>query len=251
MAFTTVAWQDSVAGTTAYKQMAAVPDQHVRVAGNLIYVPDLNVLEQYYICGGTIGTGAYLDSPSIRRQNLIDMSPIVAAVNNADCMGFPDMFNTMIPLIAREGLSIQRIESTTTSEVRTAFVFISDGNMNPTQGAIWTIRATATITSILSTWVNGALTLSQALPVGTYQLVGARCFCATGIVFRLVFPGYAWRPGGLCASAIGAKDPLGQRLGGWGVWGQFTELTPPTIELLAGTAAAQSPVVYLDVIKVA
>ena len=249
--FTLVAWQDSVAGTAAYKQMAAVPDQHVRVAGNLIYVPDLNQLVSAYICGGTIGVGAYLDSPSIRRQNLIDIAPIVAALNPANSDGFEPDVSHPIALISREGLAIQRIESTTTSEVRTGFVLLADGPLSNIDGAIWTIRATATITSVISAWVNGALTLTQALPVGTYQLVGARCFCATGVCFRFVFPGYAWRPGGLCASAIGSKDPLGQRFGGWGSWGQFTELTPPTIELLAGTAAAQSPVVYMDVIKVA
>jgi hypothetical protein len=249
--FTMVAWQDNVAGTAAYKQMAAVPDQHVRVAGNLIYVPDLNQLIKGYICGGTIGVGAYFDSPSIRRQNLVDIAPIVAAVNPADANGFEPNVDNPVALIAREGLAVQRIESTTTTEIRTAFALLADGPLTQIDGPIWTVRATATITSVTSAWVNGSLTLSQALPVGTYQLVGARCFTATGVCFRFVFPGGTWRPGGLCATAIGARDPLGQRYGGWGAWGTFTELTPPTIELLAGTAAAQSPVVYMDIIKVA
>lgn len=87
----------------------------------------------------------------------------------------------------------------------------------------------------------------QALYAGTYALIGARCFSATGLFFRM-FPamGSKWRPGGICVQAYDQLDPINQRgfsygspgIGGWGVWLSFFQNVPPQVEFFATAADA-------------
>lgn len=249
--FTVIGFQESLAGSTAYKNLAAVADEHVRISGDYIYIPELNNIVGKVVCGGSIADEGYLASPSLRAFALLDIGQIIAAVNPTS--ENPNVYNpsTPIPLVTDEGLELLLKETTTTSQIRTAAVWLSDGALSPVIGEIHTVQATATITSVVGSWVNGAITFRQTLPAGKYQLVGARCKCATGVAFRFVFVGGIWRPGGLCTTAIQYNDPAYQRFGGLGVWGEFEHFTPPTVEIIAGTAAAQSPELYLDLIKIA
>jgi len=66
------------------------------------------------------------------------------------------------------------------------------------------------------------------------------------VVFRLLFQGSPWRPGGV---VVNDEADIGndlQRQGGMGVWGEFDSRTTPQIEILGVTDSAQ--VVYLDLI---
>src|SRR5207247_1836789 len=100
------------------------------------------------------------------------------------------------------------------------------------KGAIYTIRATAAVALAASTWVNGALTFSQALPYGTYQVVGMRARGANLAAARLVFVGQPFRPGVAGVNALGNVDPFHFRYGNMGVFGQFDSTVPPTVDCL-------------------
>ena len=248
--FTVIGGQESRAGTTGFTPLAGVKDQHVRVDGDTIYIGAMNKLIGAFLAGGTKADEAYLDSPSLRRLCLLDMTPIEAAVNPTANESY--MIHPMSPIAleSNEGVKLYTQESDVDVEIRTGFIVIADDALAPVAGEMFTIQANATITSIVGTWVNSALTFRQTLPVGKYKLVGARCKAETGVAFRFVPIGESFRPGGLCVNAVGSKDPYVQRYGGMGEWCEFDQLTPPTVELLAGTAAAQNPEFYLDLIKV-
>lgn len=250
MKFTTVGWGESLAGTTAYKGTAALLDETVTVSGDIIYCPSLEYMIGVAVVGGTIGTNAYVKSPSLREMNYYEVGNIITALNPAD-MGV-DIFHpeNAIKLEKDEGIELFLKESTTTTEIRNGAIFLSDGSIDTIQGEIYTIHATATITSVTGQWVNGAITLDQTLPTGRFRVVGARCQGATGCFFRLVFKEQANRPGGLCVTTPDAVDVPLQRMGGLGVWGEFDSRNLPSLEMTAGTAAAQSPQLWLDVQKV-
>ena len=249
--FTIVSWQESKAGTTGYLPLNACKDQHVRVTGDIIYVPELNNLLGVYVAGGSIANEGYLSSPSLRRIALLDLRPIQRGVKPSGWESVHLHPLHPIPLESNEGMEIYLKETTTTSQVRTGVVFLADGAISPILGEIVSVYASATITSVVGEWVNGAITFRQTLPVGRYQIVGARCEGASIIAFRFVFIGGKWRAGGIGCGDCGAHDVEVQRYGGLGVWGEFDHLTPPTVELLGSVAEAQSPELYLDLIKIA
>jgi len=249
--FTVVGWQETKAGTTGYLPLNACKDQHVRAVGDIIYVPELNKVVGVYVAGGSIANEGYLSSPSLRRISLLDLRPIQRGVTPGGWESVRLHPGNPIPVESNEGMEIYLKETTTTSQTRTAAVFLADGAIAPVTGEIYTVYASATITTIVGEWVNGAITFRQTLPVGRYQIVGARLEATSPVVFRLVPIGYQWRPGGIACSDCGAHEADEQRYGGMGVWCEFDHLTPPTLEMLGAVAEAQSPELYLDLIKVA
>ncbi|KKL53439.1 hypothetical protein LCGC14_2275450, partial [marine sediment metagenome] len=132
----------------------------------------------------------------------------------------------------------------------TGVILIGDGPVLPVTGQIRTIRATAAIAGTEIVWTSGALTFSEDLPAGIYQVVGARCEADNPGAFRLIFVAGGPRPGSLaCLTPAGAEVP-GSRRGDWGMWGQFDTNQPPTLEILSLAGAGSAQVLYLDIMRV-
>jgi hypothetical protein len=93
------------------------------------------------------------------------------------------------------------------------------------------------------------VTFGQTLPSGTFQCVGFRAWGANACAARIFFKGQTWRPGVLCENSEDNNEFGDFRFGGMGVLGQFTNLVPPSIDVMGITDTAQ--VFYLDLIKVA
>jgi len=92
----------------------------------------------------------------------------------------------------------------------------------------------------------------QQLPMGTYAVVGARVVNLTESgLFRLIFTGYDWRPGGVLTHSVLLHEPELFRGGRLGVWGTFDWMHLPRIEILSILAApVANPDVYLDLIQI-
>lgn len=123
-----------------------------------------------------------------------------------------------------------------------------DWNRNLPRGRLTIpIRATAAVATLAAAWSGaGAITLAQSLRGGVYAVVGASCFCADTLAFRLIFPrqkmyrGRKLRPGWLGINALGdleessiRDDPF--RLG---VWGYFHTFELPQIQVFGNAAGA-------------
>ena len=114
-----------------------------------------------------------------------------------------------------------------------------------TSGRLFTAHWTASVTLTAGKWSQVAPAFDQALPAGTYALVGARAFSATALFFRM-FPssGPKWRPGGVAVQAYDQMDaynqryliPYGRDPGHWGVWMTFYQNVPPQVEFFATSA---------------
>jgi hypothetical protein len=127
-------------------------------------------------------------------------------------------------------------------------VWVGDGPMQPIDGPVITVRATATIQQVAGVWVAGDITFTQKLPVTDYQVVGMALQSASGVAGRLVLPGSVWRPGVVNNSSLSGDHVFAIRRGQWGVLGEFNINQPPKLEMLGGVAAAQ--VLFLDLIKI-
>jgi len=248
MPFTLVAFTESQ-DSAVLTNIAAVADPHVRVVGDDIYVPTYaSNLMGYHFMGANFTQGQVL-SPTLRKTLNID-------VDHADLVDEPAsppndaLFPTNpTPLEGGEALNTQMAEDAAGASRVTALVWFSSGPLAPVTGPIFSIRATSATTLVANAWTNGALTLTQTLPHGTYSVVGMRANSAGLRAARLVFVGLTERPG--CAGVDADSDIQDAlfRLGGLGSWGTFANDAPPTVDFFSASADAAETVI-LDVIKV-
>lgn len=248
MPFTLVGFSESQDSATL-ANIAALADQHVTVSGDDIRVPALNQLAGYHFHGPNFTLGQ-VSSPSLRVQTLIDVEPADVAAEPASPPAFHDLFANPIPLVASESLNSLMAEDAAGASRVTALVWFSDGPISPVTGKIQTVRATGSATLTANAWTNVALTFSQTLPAGDYQIVGMRAQSAGCQAARIVSPGGGWRPGVIGFDADGDLDAPRFRMGQCGVMAEFAHDAPPTVDFLS-ISADTSEVVHFDLIKTA
>ena len=250
MPFTTVAFAESLDPAAALVNFAGVPDNHVTVSGDDIYIPTLNQIIAIGACIDlTVASYAQLRSPSlIERGHEEYIEPVNSGLTFGAAPLVIDKSRSPIPLKVSEALQARILSNPGAAAEHYVIVWLADGSPRVVSGDIRTIRCTGAITLAANTWVNGAITFPVSLAAGRYQVVGARCVSTNGVAFRLNFQGSPWRPGGPCAITQPSQDVPAFRVGGLGVWGEFSHMSPPTLEVLGVTDTTQ--VLYLDLLKV-
>lgn len=248
MPFSLVAYSESQ-DSAALVYIAAVADPHVTVSGDDIYVPELTQLSGFLFMGANFSQGQ-IESPSLKAQNLIDVEPGDGADEPASPSNFHDLFDAPVPLARSEALRTLMAEDGAGATRVSALLWLSDGPITPARGKIITVRATNGSTLVANAWTNGALTFSQTLPAGRYDIAGMRAESAGLRAARLVIPGFPWRPGVPGFDADGDLDVPRFRYGRAGVFGSFFHNEPPTVDFFSASADT-SQVVWLDLIKVA
>lgn len=250
---TVIAYQEAGKGAAGEDNIAGVPDQHVRVDGDIIYMAEFNNIVGVYAGGTTLITGARLESPSLRRLANYEVAPVEVQIEptGADIITLHPL--SPLPLETNEGLeALVRVSADASADLGFVAVLLATGVLPEESGEIFHVRATATLpAATASIWQNSEITFDNPLPVGRYALMGANVVTADGMAFRFVPIGEAYRPGGICVSANGVKSHDLQRNGGLGIWCEFDQLTPPSIEVVnSETATATAVVMILDLIKV-
>lgn len=248
--FTLVAYYQSIDPAAVLAELNAVPDQHIFTNGSDVRVPDVmsNLIGEVALTAAANLLAARISSPSLRAVALKDMEPIVGAVtfgSPPEAIMHPLSPN---PLAVDEALNLLIDSDPASGEAHYGLVWLADGVQQPVAGNIFTLAASTSITQVVGVWVNGNITLGQDLPVGVYQIVGMRVRSTDAVAARLVFRGGAWRPGCPAVNAISDLDPPIFRMGRMGVWGEFEQTTPPSMDILGGVATAQT--IFLDLIKV-
>jgi len=247
--FTLVAFTESQ-DSAVLANIAAVADPHVRVVGDDIYVPGaLPNLAGFHFCGANFTMGQ-IASPSLRRVVNIDVDQADLADEPGSPPNFHNRFANPLPMEGDENVNTLMAEDAAGASRVNALVWFSDGPVTPVTGPIYTVRATGATTLVANTWTNGALTFTQTLPKGTYDIVGMRAQSAGLRAARLVISGLSWRPGCIGCDADSDLDAPAFRHGMIGVWGTFTHLTPPTVDFFSASADT-AEVVLLDLIKTA
>lgn len=249
MAFTMIGWRASVNTGGALTEIAALADQHVRVEGNNIIVPrGMNNLVFAFHTAAT-ATLAQLASPTLRRTVLLDIAPINVAAEPLSPPAIMPLFNSPIVLDEDEALRALVAGGESTAENKIVLALLSDGDISPVTGEIFTVRATGSTTLTANAWTNVALTFSQTLPAGRYAVVGMRPESSGCVAARLVFVGGVWRPGAIGTDSVADIQPDMFRHGRLGIWGEFEHTQPPTVDFLS-VSADSSETVYLDIVKI-
>jgi hypothetical protein len=262
------------AGTVALQNVAGLADSHVTVNGNNVIVPDrckyiLGVFAQTQQTAGSVTQQIILSSPKLRETSLLELTcwaangAIAAATqipgNNPP---FNDFKESPIELKPGEALQcLTSVDVAAVAEAPNVVVFLTDGVIPQSggiKGRIETVYAQAAAAAVINVWSPTALNLRQALRAGTYAVVGMRATGVSMTAARLIFGNQGERPGCIATNtATGSPgatvDPCKGlfRYGRLGVWGFFSHVNPPTMEVLCSIADAAATVsVALDVIRV-
>lgn len=244
--FTLAAFDASVDGSGGLVQVNAEPDPSIAVVSNNLQVDGrLPYVVGAYALGGTGLLRVQLQAPSLRQLWYPDIQPPDAAATVSTPSRFADFRFTPFQLLANEQLSAYVTNGGAAQTI--VGIWFADGPIAPIAGPVRSIRFTSATTLTANAWTNCALTLSENLPSGRYQLVGARLFGTSPVLFRFVLQGYPWRPGATALPTIQSVEHPAFRVGGMGVWGEFTNTTIPTIDVLA-TAADTAQTGVLDLV---
>lgn len=233
----------------------AIPDPALTTAGSDIRVPAglPYIMGVKASCNDASYTQAELQSPSLRALLNLDIEPIDAAA-----LPVADYTENMwaggpAAVAPNENLNLLNYGAPAGAVDNYGFVWFADGPQQPVKGPFYTVRCTAVTGAgaAKGVWVNQPLVIGQALPAGSYQVCGMRARGATLVAARLVFVGtgaQGWRPGVLANQTI-SKTSIGAfRFGAYGVFGQFDNTTPPTVDLI--DSANETVEILLDLVKV-
>lgn len=243
------AYAESIDPGGALVNIAGVIDDSLLVTGDDVRVPVQLpfMLGAAALISATAPIQAQFQSPSLRQVANIDIEPAALGLVFADPAEIAMHPDNPLPLRGDEALNFLANTNPAGAEVHYGLVWLGDGPVQPVHGDIFSVRTTASLTAVATSWVTSELTFAQDLPVGNYQVVGMRCRAAGGVAARLNFRGDAFRPGVPAVAAI--NDVIGSqfRYGKMGVMGTFHTNTPPQLEVLAA-AGAVTPVIILDLI---
>ena len=249
MPFTTIAWAESQDADAAWVKVSAVPDTSVSVSGDDIYCPSLDQIIAYGgVCEQTIASRMRFTSPSMLEFGFEEyISSIASGLEFGGIPQVTDKRSNPIQLTEKEAIQNELYNNPGSAAYSYAFMTLSDAPVTPLVGSpIRTVRCTAAASLSAGQWASSSLTFPVSLRAGNYQCVGARCSSTNGVIFRLLFQGSPWRPGG---AVIDDEADVGldwQRQGLMGVWGEFDSRTTPQIEIIGITDSAQE--VFLDLI---
>jgi len=254
MAFHLIAFYDSVLSSGTLQAITPVPDSTLTINGSLAYVPDKynQVVGLLETTGGLASKPeARLQSPSLREMFYPAVTFFETISNALKYEQFNNFGDSPIQLVTNEGLEWYDNSGGNGSTAQAVYglVWLADGKLAPSPGKIYTMRATTAISAAAGAWVNGPLTFDQTLPVGVYDVVGMRVEATGAVGARLNFIGSSavTRPGVAVSYNASTPDIQKFRRGNGGVFGEFSSITPPSLDLLGGTSTSQ--VVYLDLIK--
>jgi hypothetical protein len=260
VAFHTVVYTSSITGSGAttfvqlnFKADVIVPTQNL----------GLQVPKQLNRFGFTAGVGVSLCNYRAQTPAFLPFPwPTFAPVNRGAAFESPprqtDLFKNPLPMNPTDELDIFVCQNLGAAEVEYVFVTLTDGMVVPApMGRFFTVHAVGSTTLTAGAFTSCALTFDQAIPAGLYACIGARCFSATALGFRLA-PAMEplWRPGGTAVRAYDQMDPPGQRgyiydgqvIAPWGVWMTFFQNVPPQVDVFA-TGADTAEEVWLDLIQ--
>jgi hypothetical protein len=236
-----IAWNSNVDEAGVLSLVPAVTDPSIRTNGNDIVMPaDVNQLFGALACVGSLGTRANLVSPSLRRTNPYDISPLILGL-------VPTTFNpsyfhpdSPLPLDYNENLNAQCQADPAAAERHTIVAWLTDKPITPVKGKMSKVRFSTTSTLAAGAWVNSTINFIDPIPAGNYKCIGAELNAPAAIVARFYPVGGKWRPGFPCKQTIAGQMAELFRNGNLGEWFTFDQVQPPTIDILSSAAAGST-----------
>ncbi len=248
--FHVCAFTASIALSSTKQKVAALNDAIMRIGGSNGFVPQEDMS---LACAAAFGVGQanpYLTSPKLAQFNPLDIVPVPAVASPTDGGLVSPYRYRPFRFRAQEELTAYCDNTNAAAQQQTIVIWLSNGAVQVPNGDRLIIQASSTTAATAFVWSQIPYSLNQALPEGTYVMLGSRVFSTTGIAHRWTFWDQFYRPGMLSLSSVADRqfDALEDYY--LGAMGAFKNTTLPNLEVLCGAADA-SHTIYMEVIKVA
>jgi len=244
-------WSGAKTDSTANEAAPAVADNVITRSANPnnYLMPWDGTILAGFALNDTITRARYV-YPSMRNLGLPEIFPVTAlAEPSADFQIFRPGWQG--PKFRRtEELGAESSNGASTVDTIHIGALIGDQMVPLPAGKRFTVSGTAAQTLVANAWTSAAIALDNVLPFGRYAVIGMAATCNDGIAARLIFPNaLGYRPGVQVGETNIITDyQQSGRYGEWGEWGRFEQTSPPQLEVLGGTAGAETPRVYLDLV---
>jgi hypothetical protein len=245
----TAAYSASVAFGSSNVVLPAAPDSILRVGQQSGFVLQQPMALLAAWAAFTNGTGARLFAPKLAQFGYLQVLPVPPAGAEASGLLVAGWPYRPFTFRSQEEVVAHVDTGGTAAAVESLLVSFSTGVDPIPPGEELTIQFTSTSTSVANTWTQIPYTFSGTLPEGKYALLASELFSAGAVAHRWTFWGQFYRPG--FPSLLAATDPQwpGVRDYRMGLAGQFSNVTPPNLEVFTN-AAASSFTGIMRVIKV-
>lgn len=231
--------------------LGAVADQSQTISSNGRFILPQRMQVRGALALSANLTAARINAPSLRGLFLPAIYPgnVGATVGSPTEIYDPDDAGPWIQ--PNEELALETSNNAGVPVLVMGAMFLADRIDPVPPGPQYVLLATASVTNVAGAWVFGALTFDQVLPTGEYTVVGMRCAAPATLAARLVFPGYTnYRPGVICDAVYGNKQINAPWWDGrMGILGKFRNTAQPSAEFLGITAGAQTPSLFIQVVK--
>ncbi len=243
MSFHLMTYQGTV-NAASYTKVNSINDPAMPTYNNN-YTPPQDYHALFAFSMGATQTAARIASPTISKNYPPSIRPILASNAVPSDPNLCILLESPLRLPQYEGIEIDVINGG--SEATYACIGATQQIVPAAKGELKVLRGTATTTLTANQYTTLSVTWDYTLAQGTYDVVSAEVYSATGRFFRLIFPGQTDRPGGICLNAVGnrsnlyftARFALGQ-------WLTFPYTIMPQVEVMAtGADAAQTVFLYI------
>lgn len=232
----------------SYSSLASVVDSILsRTSSSNYLLPEPAKLKWACLLGASTTRGR-VNTPQFRTIGLPAIFPVERNATPSDVPNICDWFDYPLSINAADEFGVDASNDAAGAVDAYAFCFLDFGSRSAPQGPCYTLRATASITAVANTWTTGTMSFDQNLPSGEYSVIGMSAIGTNLAAARLAFAGGTYRPGVLAQTAIANHPGDYGRFGKLGLFGVFTNVNIPNLEILA-VGANSSQEVYLDVVK--
>lgn len=249
--YTTVAFSAAPGITAVFLPVAPAPgEDHVTAVAPFIFVPAFapKLLGAYV--GGVGVLRAQLQSPTLRRLFMAELSPLSVLQEPGIVQELIDLFEK--PYDLKVGEPLEAMITTGGAGIHTIVVFLGDGPVTKDNRPHLTIMAAGGAAAVANTWTVSPLAFLDVLPAGEFDIIGMRFESTTCVAARLIIPGAAHRPGVLGCDVPTDQQAARFRHGEAGVLGHFVSATPPLAQILCTAAdAAVVQFAQLDLVQTA
>lgn len=237
-------------GTTPLLQVPSIPSQIIPQANSGFLTQSLTAV----IAAALVGTGAIraqLQSPSLRVNPFIDIVPANRGNLFESPVRYADWLTAPLIVTPNQELDAYATQNGGSNEyIGIPIWFAAAAAQISPRIPCLTLHGTSSTTLTAKAWTPVTFALDQNLNPGTYAIVGARVFSATGWVARIVpnSSSQTFRPGVTCVQAYDGMDLPWARYGVLGQWMTFATTNLPTFEVFS-TAADTAQELWLDLIQ--
>lgn len=238
---------ESIDNTANIDVAAMTDDVFPKIGDHYQFLQDIDIVAAY--AGAANLDRARINSPTLRIISPQYIRPVNTAILTPTNPNVADWIDQPFSVPTGEEVAIEMTATAAGPQNAQALLWVTDRIDPVPNDNVHDVRATSTGTAVVNVWTTISYTFDQALPSGTYNLVGSRVISTNAIAHRWILPGQLWRPGALSCqgvSHIPHQIFVRRRLG---VFGRFVNVNLPQLQVLCNVAD-NAHTIYMELQKV-